>query len=458
MTGVGVGGCDVQNDDPLKINLEHNSMISITIGDDTLKCLIDTGATSNLISEKYYKTNVIFRQLRLLKPKFDHATTANGDSVKIVGFLNVPVQILGAQFMVPFYVTSKLYKSVILGSEFLMSQKVSIDFGKSKLRIHRKNQLRTCTEITVPPRSQSLCEVRIKNYLPSGVIGHCHGGRNIQNIGLVVANTISSSRMTDFGTKVTVMVMNPSEVPVTIFPRTKIGTFNIVEENNISVLTNFDKIEPNTNISHEVTNPQCSFSGQEVLDKINISSSSINLTQQQQLKALINSYADVFETAKSPRGFYDKVEHRIDIGNNPPVRSRPYRHSPRLQQTIREHVNKMLNDGIISESTSPFSSPVVMVTKKTGEYIFCIDFRRLNQITVRDNFPLPSISDTFNNLGMTKPAYFSTLDMASGYWQIGLDRDSKKKTAFITQDGLYEFNVFTFWTTQCTQYIPKNNA
>ena len=94
----------------------------------------------------------------------------------------------------------------------------------------RKNQLRTCTEITVPPRSQSLCEVRIKNYLPSGVIGHCHGGRNIQNIGLVVANTISSSRMTDFGTKVTVMVMNPSEVPVTIFPRTKIGTFNIVEE------------------------------------------------------------------------------------------------------------------------------------------------------------------------------------------------------------------------------------
>ena len=346
--------------------------------------------------------------------------------------------------MVPFYVTSKLYQSVILGSEFLMSQKVSIDFGKSKLRIHRKNQLRTCTEITVPPRSQSLCEVRIKNYLPSGVIGHCHGGRNIQNIGLVVANTISSSRMTDFGTKVTVMVMNPSEVPVTIFPRTKIGTFNIVEENNISVLTNFDKIEPNTNISHEVTNPQCSFSGQEVLDKINISSSSINLTQQQQLKALINSYADVFETAKSPRGFYDKVEHRIDIGNNPPVRSRPYRHSPRLQQTIREHVNKMLNDGIISESTSPFSSPVVMVTKKTGEYIFCIDFRRLNQITVRDNFPLPSISDTFNNLGMTKPAYFSTLDMASGYWQIGLDRDSKKKTAFITQDGLYEFNVLPF--------------
>ena len=77
--------------------------------------------------------------------------------------------------MVPFYVTSKLYQSVILGSEFLMSQKVSIDFGKSKLRIHRKNQLRTCTEITVPPRSQSLCEVRIKNYLPSGVIGHCQG-------------------------------------------------------------------------------------------------------------------------------------------------------------------------------------------------------------------------------------------------------------------------------------------
>ncbi|XP_038047480.1 uncharacterized protein K02A2.6-like [Patiria miniata] len=105
----------------------------------------------------------------------------------------------------------------------------------------------------------------------------------------------------------------------------------------------------------------------------------------------------------------------------------------------------MLDNNIINESTSSWSFPVCIVPKAgKNEYRFAIDFRKLNEITARDNFPLPNINDTLDSLGLAKPQYFTTLDLASGYWQIGLAEDAKPKTAFIAQDGLYEFQRMPF--------------
>ena len=105
----------------------------------------------------------------------------------------------------------------------------------------------------------------------------------------------------------------------------------------------------------------------------------------------------------------------------------------------------MLDEGIIRESTSPWSFPICMVPKKeSNSFRFCVDFRKLNKISVMDNFPLPNISDALDSLGMTKPKYFSTIDLAAGYWQIELEESSKSKACFITQDSLYEFQVLPF--------------
>ena len=88
-----------------------------------------------------------------------------------------------------------------------------------------------------------------------------------------------------------------------------------------------------------------------------------------------------------------------------------------MQAEIRRHVQDMLQQGVIRESTSCWSFPVCIVPKVgTTEYRFAIDFRKLNQITARDNFPLPNINDTLDCLGSAKPKYFTTLDLASGYW------------------------------------------
>ena len=102
----------------------------------------------------------------------------------------------------------------------------------------------------------------------------------------------------------------------------------------------------------------------------------------------------------------------------------------------------MLRQGVIQPSKSPWASPVVLVAKKDGSTQFCIDYRKLNAVTKMDVYPLPRIDDTLDLLANN--LYFSTLDLASGYWHVQMDGTSQEKTAFTTHAGLYEFKVMPF--------------
>ena len=113
---------------------------------------------------------------------------------------------------------------------------------------------------------------------------------------------------------------------------------------------------------------------------------------------------------------------------------------------VREEVTRQLKHMQDAQpSSSPWASPVVIVRNKDGSHRFCIDCRQLNAVTKSDTYPLPRIDDLLDQLGQCK--YFSTLDLASGYWQIEVKPTSREKTAFVTPQGLYEFLVMPFGLT-----------
>ena len=109
------------------------------------------------------------------------------------------------------------------------------------------------------------------------------------------------------------------------------------------------------------------------------------------------------------------ARHSIDTGDTLPVKQSPRRMPPTKRLIALDEEDKMSRQGIIEPSNSPWSSPIVLEDKKGGTYRFCVDFRKLNEATRKDTYPLPRTDDLLDELGGNK--WFSTLDLASGYWQ-----------------------------------------
>src|SRR5438552_3477298 len=132
----------------------------------------------------------------------------------------------------------------------------------------------------------------------------------------------------------------------------------------------------------------------------------------------------------------------IDTGDHAPIKINPRPYSPVDLAKIKEFIDENIKNGVISESDSPWSFPIVLAAKPGGGTRVCIDYRALNRITRKDAHPLPRIDESLLRFYGMK--YFTHIDLRSGYWQILLDLLSRQKTAFSTRYGHYEFNVIPF--------------
>ncbi|UYV83725.1 hypothetical protein LAZ67_23002332 [Cordylochernes scorpioides] len=170
---------------------------------------------------------------------------------------------------------------------------------------------------------------------------------------------------------------------------------------------------------------------------------SLTSKERQEILDVVNEYRDCFALGMEELGCTDVTKMDIkEVDGSKPVCLRPYKTTASEREAIREIVREWKDNGIVTETRSPYASPVLLVRKKTGDHRLVVDYRRLNTQTVKDKFPLPRIDDLLEGLRNAK--FFTTLDLAHGYLQIPLTDKAKLKTAFITPDDTGQFERMIF--------------
>ena len=161
----------------------------------------------------------------------------------------------------------------------------------------------------------------------------------------------------------------------------------------------------------------------------------LDASQLQELEALVCDFQDTFSTGRQDLGRTNVTYHQIDTGDVAPIKQAPRRLPNHRRQEVEHLINEMQEQGVIQPSQSPSASPIMLVQKKDGSIRFYVDYRK-------DSYPLPRVDDLLDSLEGAQ--WFSTLDLASGYWQVEVDPQHREKTAFNTGQGLYEFRVMPF--------------
>ena len=415
------------------------------LGHSPVTFLLDSGATISVV-----RLDMLTADLRsqITTNELTTPIGANGSPLDMVGQMKIPVTMGGFSTEQVFTVVKTLTVDCLLGSDFLISQEVLIDYKNGTVTLKgnvipfsRTNSnaapiKEACSRsvsafmtTTIPGRTIQLLSVSLPREALtlgySSVLIEPHGpDRSPSHIS--IARTFSSVSNDSLAV---IQVMNTSPTPVTIYQSTTLGQFTPLSE---------------LLLVESQQRPLPAASSPATAANIDLAGSVLSPDQKQGLLKLLSEYSDLFATDNGSLGRTSVVKHTIHTDGHP-IRQ-PVRRQPKaLQDAIDTEVQHMLQNGVIRPRFSPWSSPVVMVKKQDGSWRFCVDYRKLNSVTHRDAYPLPRIDSTLDSLAGAK--LFTTLDLASGYWQVEMDPTDKQKTAFSTTQGHFEFNVMPFGLT-----------
>lgn len=199
---------------------------------------------------------------------------------------------------------------------------------------------------------------------------------------------------------------------------------------------------------HNVVSANESYKSEEPLS-FNFGDSPIPTQWKERITSKLNDIPEVFAHHDLDFGCTSKVKHQIKLRDETTFKHRARPIHPQDIEAVRKHLQDLLVAGVIRESQSPYSSPIVVVRKRNNEVRLCIDYRKLNLQTVKDAYALPNLEETFSALSGSK--WFTVLDLKSGYYQLEVDEADKAKTAFVTPLGFWEFN----WMPQGITNAPS---
>eukprot|EP00731_Ephydatia_muelleri_P010034 Em0005g620a len=428
----------------LELRLKNSVVCSVPV-----TFVIDTGAAVSLIN------NCVWNQIaraghvaELQQWIGNRLVGVNGSPLSTKGFGSFDIVFGNKKFGATLIVTGDITVGAILGLDFLENHKCCIDCGakiltfpqnKLSVQVHHVMPVKveapiecpaiglvTLEKIVVPPSSEM--EVMVKQASP-GIGTWMVETDTSCRTGVMVARSLVC---TNSSSLVPIRLLNSANNSVVLKKGMKVASMSQLHEDcttqNISAVT--EHIPLSQGDQEALWSMVC-----KVGDHLNDG-------EKELLFHLLMEYADVFAFNSGQIGRTNILKHRIDTGNTPPVHLLPRRIPQSRREEMAKLVKDMLEQGAIQQSDSPWSSPVVLVKKKDGSVRFCVDYRKVNSVTRKDAYPLPRVDDTLDTLAGSR--LFTTLDLASGYWQVEVAEEDQPKTAFTTPEGLFQFRVMPF--------------
>lgn len=409
--------------------------------------LIDTGADKSVVSTKFLES-LDKKDILKFEKSSHRCCGVTGHELRMAGSVVLKFKIGNTHIKHKFYVIGNIVKPVILGSDLLMGRKdlkVKIDCANRIMSIGNsvvilKNKEVIEQNYLVQVLEKTVIKPNSVNHIPSKISGNPKFKQCLvtavdseevlfEQPGLLVANIVSKVRKNK---KVPMVIVNQTDRTIVLKRGRTVGVAGNFNEAEVNSVAETNEEEVNTHISSEEKSDP--LQGAK-LDKL-------SPTEKEKVSSLLSRYGTLFAKSTKELGKTDMVKLSIETGDAKPIRQKPYRTPYSQRPVVEKEVQDMLEADIIRPSSSPWSSPIVVVGKKDGGNRFCVDYRKLNGVITHNSYPLPNIDDMLTRLGKAK--YFTCLDLKSGYWQIEVNESDKPKTAFTCHMGLFEFNKMPF--------------
>lgn len=436
--------------------------------------LVDTGAAPNLILRDMIPRDV---QIQPLKGPVN-LQGPDGTGIDVLGEVEAIVRLGSFTSRTNFYVVPYLSCQVLLGMEYIEEHGLILDF-KNKCIVFSKKDNTTvpfigfsgCSNaqacyasraVELPARSTCLIEVQ----LPIKQVPKIVSSRFLEDLahhktfwvhatlhqkGLAIPNCLTRGFLE---------VTNLNQHPVKLEIDYPLATCSPVGESSLqpfeTVLRNLlERLDYAADDADVVESINSVVEGQKgpMLPDMTEAEQQLGSETAEKLRKLCVEYSDLFSDGSEEVTATTVFTAPVETAEGVVVCKPPYRQSREQREETKKLVEDMLKKGIISRSTSPWASPITLVRKKDGTARFCVDFREVNKCLSVPKYPLPRIDDVLQCFEGKK--FFSVFDLVSGFWQIPIKKEDRHKTAFVTSDGLFEFNRLPFGLASSPAYFQQ---
>ena len=415
----------------------HSIQVSATINGKSWSLIVDSGSNHTLLRPDVLGDVTLPEVPQGLCDVTGRRTTLRGP-------IEVDLVIEGHGTKIPVNVADELEEPCILGLDYLQMNGCVLDFATMQMKVDnipvplssvatvsshvatRALRIRVAETIRLCPGSETVikCKTEGPGFDSVGIIE----AGVIRRSGVLVGRTVVDTQ----SPTVPVMVANLSNSPVRLQAGTYVGTCEPV-----------DIVQPDKEGTDGSTDDRWRGAlPPHLSDLMDRSADGLTSEEHAETKKLLIEFADVFSSGDHDIGRTSLTEHIISTGDSRPIKVPPRRLPIGKRLEAEKMIADMKEQGLIEKSCSPWSSPLVLVRKKDGSLRCCVDYRLLNDVTIKDSYPLPKIDETLDALSGAQ--WFSTLDLKSGYHQVTVADQDKQKTAFSSESKLWQWRVMPF--------------